>query len=279
MPLPTSGAISMSQVQAELGSYSLHNASVTAGLTTPDSMSELYGVDRRMLLYLNATKSNSYPGSGTTWYDLGTYKNNATLTNRSASNPVWNSGGYFTFTPTYAYGTYQYGSYVSTVDGAIGPPIHDYNLLTMSVRFLATESSYPMILCGISYDGGIPAYQGFQIWIYGTTVYGRITVNGTTTYHDISSSFSLNTWQYATLVYDGSTMYFYLYKTLIGSYNIGGNISAISPYRFLIGAQYNAQGNGNTAEMFAGRISHVRVYSRVLSTSEIYANSDNDSGL
>ena len=277
MPLPSSGQISMSQVYAEFGSYSLHNASVSAGLSTPDSMSELYGKDSRLIMYLNAANSSSYPGSGTTWYDLSGKGNHATLTNRSASNPVWNST-YFTFTPTYAYGTYQYGSYASTVDGTFAS-IHDYNLVTMSVRFYPIESSYPMILCGNSYNGGTPAYQGFQIYINGTTMYARVTINNTTTYHDISASMTLNAWQHATLVYDGSTMYFYTNGSLVGSYNFGGgSLNWVAPYRFLIGAQYNAQSSGNTAEMYKGNISHVRLYNRALNSTEVYNNYNTDMG-
>lgn len=48
------------------------------------------------LLYLDAGQTASYPGSGTTWTDLGAYQNNATLTN----GPTFTSAGsasYFSF--------------------------------------------------------------------------------------------------------------------------------------------------------------------------------------
>jgi hypothetical protein len=51
------------------------------------------------LLYLNAGDSASYSGSGTTWTDLSTYQNNATLTN----SPPWTNvgtGSYFSFNGT-----------------------------------------------------------------------------------------------------------------------------------------------------------------------------------
>lgn len=49
-----------------------------------------------MLLYLDAANSASYPGSGSTWYDISGNTNNTTSTN----NTVYNSGngGYFNFT-------------------------------------------------------------------------------------------------------------------------------------------------------------------------------------
>ena len=42
------------------------------------------------ILYLDAGDSNSYSGTGTTWYDLTANNNDATIT-----GATWNSGGYF----------------------------------------------------------------------------------------------------------------------------------------------------------------------------------------
>jgi hypothetical protein len=46
-----------------------------------------------LVLCLDALDKNSYPGTGTTWYDVSGNGYNATLTN----GPTWNSVGYFTF--------------------------------------------------------------------------------------------------------------------------------------------------------------------------------------
>ena len=55
------------------------------------------------LLYVDAGQNRSYPGSGTTWNDLSSNTNNATL----VGNPAFNiSTGYFTFSGTGA----QYAS-------------------------------------------------------------------------------------------------------------------------------------------------------------------------
>ena len=133
-----------------------------------------------LVLELDAGNIKSYPGSGTTWYDKSGNANNGTLTNRSATNPSW-TGSYFTFDPTYVYGTYQYGSYVSFPDGQFAR-VQSQNRVTMSARIFATENSYPMIIAGNSYNGGI-GWQGYQIWLYNGNLYGRITVNNTTTTH------------------------------------------------------------------------------------------------
>ena len=44
-----------------------------------------------LVLALDATSERSYPGSGTTWYDLSGLGNDATLVNGTS----WNSSGYF----------------------------------------------------------------------------------------------------------------------------------------------------------------------------------------
>lgn len=53
--------------------------------------------NNNMLLYLDAGNSSSYPGSGTTWYDISGNNNN-TISN---TNATYNSanGGYFNFVP------------------------------------------------------------------------------------------------------------------------------------------------------------------------------------
>jgi hypothetical protein len=270
MALPSSGPISGSQIGAEVGAsapYSLRSMSSTAGFSTPDAMSEFYGYDTDFLLNLDAANSNSYGGSGTTWTDISGKGNNGTLTNRSATNPVWNSSGWFEFVGSNVFGTYQNGRYVSTVDGAFAR-VSSQNRVSLSVWCYPTENSYPMILAGNSYNGGTPAYQGYQIWLYSGNLYGRITVNNTTTYVDIGAAASFNAWNHCFLTYDGTNARFYKDNSIAGTSAISGTINNISPNRFLIGCQYNAQGATNTAEFYTGYISKVRLYSRVLSDSE-----------
>ena len=270
MPLPSSGPISGSQIGAALGissPYSLRSMSSAAGFSTPDAMSEFYGYDTDFLLNLDAANGSSYGGSGTTWYDISGKGNNATLTNKSSTNPSWNSSGWFSFAGSNAYGTYQYGGYVSTADGAFAR-VQSQNRVSLSAWCYPTENSYPMIIAGIGFNGETPAYQGYQIFLYSGNLYGRITVNNTTTYTDISTAASFNAWNHCFLTYDGTYARFYKDNSLISTNSISGTISSNSPNRFLIGAQYNAGFGTNTAEFYTGYVSKVRVYSRVLSDSE-----------
>jgi hypothetical protein len=54
------------------------------------------------LLYLDAGNTASYPGSGTTWTDLSTYENNATLINSPTFTNA-DTASYFTFNGTNQY--------------------------------------------------------------------------------------------------------------------------------------------------------------------------------
>lgn len=64
MALQSSGAISISQIQAEVGgSYSLRALSAAAGFSTPDAMSEFYGYSSAVTVNINVYLP-SYVGCG-----------------------------------------------------------------------------------------------------------------------------------------------------------------------------------------------------------------------
>jgi len=274
MPLPSSGALGIGAIRTELGSSSgsLRTLSSLVGFSTPDAISEFYGYDTDLLLHLRANNSSSYPGSGTTWFDISGKGNHGTLTNKSAINPVWN-GSSFEFQGSNPFGTYQNGRYVSFPNYEFPEP-SGKNRVTLNVWFYPTESSYPMILAGTNFNGST-TFQGYQLWINGTTLYGRISGSGTT-FVDLAYGFSLNTWINATLTYDGSTARLYVNGSLITSSFLGVSMNYAAPGLFLIGAQYNATGATNIAEFYTGRIVVVRLYSRELSGSEVTAMYNQD---
>lgn len=271
MALPSSGPLGIGAIRTELssGSGSLRTLSSLAGFSTPDAISEFYGYsasDPDFLLHLRSSNPSSYPGSGSTWYDISGKGNNGTLTNKYASNPSWTGSGFY-FQGSNAYSSYQYGGYVSFPNYQFGR-VNSQNRVTLDVYFYPTESSYPMILAGNNFNGQTPTYQGYQLWTYGTTLYGRISGSGTT-YVDTSYSFSLNTWIHAVLTYDGSTARLYVNGSLVSSSSISVSMNYAAPGLFLIGAQYNAGFGTNTAEFYTGYIQVVRLYSRALSGSEV----------
>jgi hypothetical protein len=137
MPLPGSGTLRISCINAELSrTATTANSSLAGGSTvnnsslfglanqygcinvaSPHSMSEFYNytaIPRTCLvLYVNAGVGTSYPGSGTTWTDIVNGYNN-TLTN----GPTYSStnGGGITFDGSndYAQGNNSLASVIST---------------------------------------------------------------------------------------------------------------------------------------------------------------------
>jgi len=97
MALPTSGPLSFQDIATELGvnpPLSLAAMSTTAGFTAPFEVTDFYGysgggvITNGLVLYVDASNPASYPGTGTTWFDLSPNGYNATL----SGNATYNSG-------------------------------------------------------------------------------------------------------------------------------------------------------------------------------------------
>ena len=67
-----------------------HNGTNWQYFAATESPDVVYPTSLKM--YLDASNTNSYPGTGTTWFDLTTNGNNGAITGAS-----WNSTGYFVF--------------------------------------------------------------------------------------------------------------------------------------------------------------------------------------
>ena len=80
-----------------------------------------------LVLALDAADTNSYPGSGTTWYDLSGNGNHFTLYN----TPIF-SDGYFDFN-----GTNEYARSTNTLD------LSPYDSVSVEVTFRANTTSTP----------------------------------------------------------------------------------------------------------------------------------------
>jgi hypothetical protein len=141
------------------------------------------------IIQLDAASSASYPGTGTTWFDIsGTY--NGALTN----GPTYTGTGvkFFTFDGT--------DDYVNIADAAAIRP---------SIGGSVTGIIWAYITSYVPFDGliskqfGSPSYDGFSL-VFNTTERLQLNMNGQTVnggYVSASTNvFALNTWTMFTCV-------------------------------------------------------------------------------
>jgi len=195
-------------------------------------------VTNGLVLALDAADQNSYPGSGTTWTDLGGNNNNATLVN----SPTFNStnGGNLIFNGTNQYAsfsTYQQPAQSSTtsftwniwifyIAGGLNPILGN--------RFGGATWNK---LTGVSFE-----YAGVQSFLVG----------GPTS----------NAWCNMSVVKNNTS--FTLYRNSI-SISTATNASSTAALPFYVGGDPG----GEISNCY---ISNVQVYNRALSASEIQQN-------
>ena len=209
-----------------------------------------------LIMYLNASDTTSYPGTGTTWFDLTSNANNAALTNMTSAN--WNSGGYFTLDG-------------SNEDFAIG-----YN---------AFQSTTPMTVCGWVYVSDFTSFRSIFSLRGSTspTVKMLVAINTDKTIRLDSASTSAfltlgvssvangipsGQWVHIAAIIDYGTKEYKLYKnktlaiTGTNSSIRAGNDFGITVFRL---------GSNIQNQYFKGDTSKFRVYDKVLSQAEIDA--------
>jgi len=206
-----------------------------------------------LVLCLDAANPRSYPGSGTTWYDLSGNGHNGTLVNGVG----FNSG--------------ERGS--MTFDGT-----NDRINFATSPKFDFGTGNFTIeIWYNIQYH---TTYHHF--WTFGnqyhlafkvnrpnsgdTTIYVYAGNNGPSSFGTISATATLNTWQMANLVRDGDNASIYVdadnkgTKTGWLNADIDGSTNA------------GAIGWGWSSEYTKGNIAQVKIFNKALSSDEITQN-------
>ncbi len=219
-----------------------------------------------LILSLDAGDKNSYPGSGTTWYDL--CGNNDTTINGA----TYNSGGYFVLDGTNDY-------FEVTSDGS-----SDFAKQTFSIEFWCyiDPDGYD-VLWSYDYTGHNSPYYS-QHWrtgvVYGTdSLYGGSNNGGawnaTTTVHDNggfgNTAYTPNKWtQLVWTVDDGGT-------TKISTFYQDGSSIDTETNTDWSDINYYAQevwiGKANfSTGYYQGNIATVKFYDRALSSQEVKQN-------
>jgi|694.fasta_scaffold129167_2 hypothetical protein len=207
-------------------------------------------ISNGLQLHYDASNPTSYPGTGSTWYDLSGNNRNGTLVNNSGFNSSV-AGGVLTFNGT--------NQYINTT--YIPSPT-----CTISIWFY-NNLNYSDWNRGIFSTFALGNYNGFYM---GTSSVGsfnpslNIWYNGNSALYSISSVMTINRWYNITVTSGSGTISIYLNgvlkNTISGSTN-HADVLNIGRTRF-------------DNNYWSGYIGNTMVYDRVLSAAEVTQNFD-----
>jgi hypothetical protein len=197
-----------------------------------------------LIMHLDASDVNSYPGSGATWTDLSGNGNDGTLQNEVSFTADFN-------------GTMNFDGINDYISTPVDADLQVMPSTTWTGWIKPSGGSGWHIVFGME-DGG---WDRFLILENATT----FALGHTGGRWSPGPNANYNSWQHVAVIYDSGTMRFYLngseYTTLINE----GSHSSLGT--FTIGSNQNGGGN-----RYKGKIAQVSVYDRVLSAAEINFN-------
>jgi hypothetical protein len=230
-------------------------------------------------LNLDAGNINSYPGTGTTWYDLSSNGNNGTL----VSDPTFTStnGGSFIFNGV--------DEFVRVVDsGFFSTASNSFFADTGYAWTVSAWFKFPVSPVGtrtgnasftiLGQSGGVGGGETLTLYVssgtdstYGTVPYYlMVGIRGTKT---TISTVPVNTglWNQVVVTWNGTSGRAYLNGDDRGATNIGAVAIQTLQY-FDIANTGDSGAPGNSTQQFEGNISNVLVYNKALSAEEVTQN-------
>ena len=211
-------------------------------------------VTNGLVLNLDASRTSSYTGTGTTWTDISGNSNNGTMVN----GPVFGtaSGGQITFDGI--------NDYISLPDSSILQPSN----ITISTWFKLNQFSTNYVYGNANACVFRKGMYGYEISVRQDgklLVFAYSDVNTQNQY--LIDSISLNNWYNVVLTFGNSQMKVYINNVLVGTYSTNTN----SIYYGGGGISIGRQGPWDMY-YFNGNIGQTMVYNRALSATEITQN-------
>jgi hypothetical protein len=227
-----------------IGATSINTGVVVAGLN----------------LYLDGKQTSSYPGSGSTWYDLTSFGNNATLYNSptyDGTSLVFSGAG--TAPAPGTVGSVQYGQVPNGV----------YFNGDFTINTWIKISAYNNWQRIIDFGNGAGNNSVLLASTYGTSGYPGFYVGngGNSTQFQSTAQLSYNTWYNVGATMSGTTGTIYVNGSAAGSQTMGYTAANVTRQYCYIGRSEWA-GDG----MFQGGIGAILIYNRALSASEMLTN-------
>lgn len=205
------------------------------------------------LLYLDAGNSTSYSGSGTTWTDLSTYQNNATLT----GSPTFTNAGtasYFTFNGSTQYAPVTQSKFNVTYTG---------KTTMFAIRTVNANTGNAIYRCLFGSDN-LRNFNTYMYHVSGSTWQIHFSSNGQ---GGISSSFTITDNEWVVIVVTqttGGVLTYYVNGQQLGSAQTGVTFS-----------QYLSGGTEAVAKAdnyWNGSMGVCAIYGRALSADEVKQN-------
>lgn len=197
-----------------------------------------------LVLYLDAGDTASYPGTGTTWFDLSSNGRNATMV------------GTIPFSSNY-FGPFSDSNYFSMSNIGLVPRTNDFTW-SVWIYYNSTDTSDTIIENGSWTDTLLWRYEnGTTITVYTESI--------------LAGSFSwtrlLGTWYNLVLMRSSSVCYFYVNGVSTGTpFSFTTDVNLANTTMFIGRSQHT------TGQATDGRISTVSMYNRALTVGEISQN-------
>ena len=206
-------------------------------------------VSSGLILHLDASNTDSYPGTGTKWYDLSGFAKTGTL-----GSPTFNNG-VFDFDGDNDVVNFGAG------DPVIFPlPLFSIEIWLKSLGTKPTTATLPGLF-GITY--------GLRCDFDETGRVMFVTNNGTqgqfTQLRDPNKNYFDNTWHQCVFMNDSTKSYIYSDS----NFSVSGNATWIGT-TYWSGNTFNiGRDNNNSSQFFYGSIGNIKIYNRILNPTEI----------
>ena len=203
-----------------------------------------------LIFRVDAGNTNSYPGSGTTWFDLSPNANNGTLTN----GPTFNSDNK---------GSIVFDGSNDYVDFGNSSTLNVGNSLSVCTWFyVGSTGSYQTMVSKVGTTAGVST--GWEFANSSGNI--RITIRGTTNIDRQAAGLAVGNWYMGTFTYTTTpTTKVYINEQEKISWS-SGNATHNTSYILRVGGRHLSTGYYN------GRISQTLIYNKVLSLDEISQN-------
>lgn len=223
---------------------------------------DITNVTRGLVLHYDPSKASSYPGSGTTLYDLTANGLNGTMSNITYTSPYFSYNGST--------------SQVAIADNALlEAGSGDW---TMEAWVSVANTTGGKVILGKFDNGGMAADVSYSIRVSNSDLYAQMGDGLGGYINSTAYTLSINTWVHVVYVWTNiaaNTLETYVNGASIGS--VSHSLASLlnTPNGVYLGS-YNG---GEYSQWYNGKIGITRLYNRALTSDEVLQNYNTNRGL